>query len=96
MSDKPIRQFETRYFGRARYKRLQYAVSRGFPKSEDGSIEGAAKAVARGYVDKVQCIDRWNHDRVKWTVKAGQPVPGVRIRPVIVIRGDDERQGRAR
>lgn len=90
MSDKPIRQFETRYFGSTRYKRTRFIGSRGFPKTENGSIDGAAKAVAKGFVDKVQCIDRFS-DKVKWTVKALPRVPGVNIRPYEVIRGDDER-----
>lgn len=88
------RPYETRYWVDSRRRA---PISRGFPKAEDGSIEGAAKAVARGYANKVQCIDRIEHPgRVLWTVKAGPRVPGVHIRPVEVIRGDDEKPSRRR
>lgn len=81
---------ETRYFGNASYRNPRLAVSKGFPKSEDGSIEGAARAVARGYARKVQCIDRIEHPgKVLWTVKALPRIPGVSIVPYEVIRGDD-------
>lgn len=98
MSEKkqPVRQFETRYFGDGRYKKAKFIGSRGFPKSEEGSIDGASKAVAKGYVAKVQCIDRFNGDKVLWTVIGKPKVPGVKIRPYDVIRGDDERPRRNR
>lgn len=83
-SKKPIRPYETRYFIDSRKTK---PVTRGFPKRQDGSIEGAAKAVAKGFANKVQCVDR-NADRVIWTVKRGPKVPGVQIRPVLVERGD--------
>lgn len=89
-----VRPFETRYFGDGRYKKDKYIGSRGFPKSESGSIDGAAKAVAKGYVRKVQCVDRHHGDKVLWTVVARPKVPGVKIVPYDVIRGDDERPSR--
>lgn len=89
------RPFETRYFGNANMRNPKLALSRGFPKAEAGSIEGAAKAVAKGFVNKVQCIDREN-ERVVWTVKRGERVRGVNIRPVEVYRGDPDERGRRR
>jgi hypothetical protein len=83
---------ETRYFSDARYKKTKLAMSRGFPKSEEGSIKGASNAVARGFAEKVQCIDRTHegHERVLWTVKPGERIPGLRIRPVQVFKGDPD------
>lgn len=78
------RPYSTLYFSAVNSAKPQ---SRGHPKHEDGSIEGAAKAVARGYVRKVQCIDR-EKDRVLWTVKAGERVRGIHIIPVLVERGE--------
>lgn len=89
------RPYETRYFGSISMRDPSKAVSRGFPKAEEGSIEGAAKAVAKGWVRKVQCIER-STERVLWTVKAGPRVRGVNIIPTVVTRGDDAGPGRAR
>lgn len=80
------RPFETRYWCDMR---LTKPVTRGFPKAEIGSIEGASKAVAKGYVNKVQCIDR-EQEKVVWTVKRGEKVRGVNIRPVLVFKGDPD------
>jgi len=84
------RPYETRYWVDSR--RTQ-PITRGFPKAEAGSIDGAARAVARGFCNKVQCIER-ETAKVLWTVKRGPRVPGVHIRPVEVIRGDDEKPSR--
>lgn len=83
---KPIRPYETRYWVDARLKR---PISRGFPKAEVGSIEGASKAIARGFASKVDCIDR-STGEVQWMVKAGQRVRGVSIVPVEVFRRDPD------
>jgi hypothetical protein len=79
-----VRPYETRYWVDGRRKS---PISRGFPKAQEGSIEGAARAVASGFASKVQCITRPG-GRVLWTVKAGPRVPGVRVVPVHVERGD--------
>jgi hypothetical protein len=82
------RPFETRYWVDLRKTK---PVTRGFPKAEVGSIKGASRAVAMGYVNKVQCIDR-ERDHVVWTVKRGDKVRGVNIRPVLVFRGDPDQK----
>lgn len=89
--DKIPRPYETRYWIDARKTK---PVTKGFPKHEDGSIEGAGRAVARGFASKVQCIER-ETGRVLWTVKRAPRVPGVHIRGLEVHRGDpDERPSR--
>lgn len=79
-------KYRTEYWHDNRHKR---AFTKGFPWSQDGGIDGAAKAVSKGLVSKVQFVRRDN-DRVEWTVKAGPKVPGVRIIPTVVIKGDDK------
>lgn len=80
------RPYETRYWVD---RRLNKPISHGFPKSEQGGIEGAAKAVAKGLASKVQRIRR-SDEHVEWTVLRGEKVRGVNIYPTIVIRGDGE------
>ena len=79
-----LRPYETRYWIDSR---IGKPITRGFPKAEAGSIEGAMRMIARGFASKVQCINRVT-GRVLWTVKRGPKVPGVSIRPVLVERGD--------
>lgn len=83
------RPFETRYFSNLNMTNVKRAMSRGFPKAEEGSIKGAAKVVAQGFANKVQCIDRANNE-VVWTVKALPKVRGVNIRPTAVFKGDPD------
>jgi len=85
-----VREHETRYWFDRRFKN---AITHGFPKSETGSIEGAAKACAKGIVSKVQRIHR-ESGKVEWTVLRGDKVPGVNVFPTIVIKGDDEKPTR--
>lgn len=93
---KKPRPFETRYYGNVLHVNPRYAISRGFPKGEEGSIKGAAKAVAQGYVHKVQCIDRTTNEPI-WTVLRGNKVRGVNIYPVLVFKHDvDEKKPNGR
>lgn len=78
------REYETRYWID---RRLNKPITRGFPKSEEGGIEGAAKAVAKGLASKVQRIHRPT-GYVEWTVLRGPKVRGVAVYPTEVIRGD--------
>jgi hypothetical protein len=45
--------------------------------------------VAQGFANKVQCIDRLTGN-VVWTVKRGEKVRGVNIRPTSVFKGDPD------
>jgi hypothetical protein len=81
-----FRPFETRYWVDNRRSK---PVTRGFPKAEAGSVSGAAKAAMRGFVSKVQCIDR-NTGSALWTVVRGAKLPGRPIYNVEVLRGDGE------
>lgn len=77
---------ETRYFEAVNSAK---PFSRGFPKGDQGNVEGAAKAVARGYVRKAQGIDRTGeHEKVLWTVVAMPRIPGVAMVPFQVFKGD--------
>lgn len=80
------RPYETRYWIDQREKA---PLARGFPKAEAGSIQGAAKVVAQGFASKVQCIDR-STGEVVWTVKRGDKVRKVNIRPTMVFKGDPD------
>lgn len=85
------RPYETRYWIDARHTN---PITKGFPKAEEGSIQGAGRVVARGLATKVQCIDRETGE-VLWTVKRTPRVRGVNIRGLEVFRGDpDDRGGR--
>lgn len=86
------RPYETRYWIDQRQKA---PLARGFPKAEEGSIKGAAKVVAQGFASKVQCIDR-NNGEVVWTVKRGEKVRGVNIRPTAVFKGDPDNKVKRR
>lgn len=80
------RTHETRYWIDQRFSK---PITSGFPKAEEGSIKGASNAVAKGYAHKVQRVERATQ-KVEWTVKRGDKVPGVNIRPVLVFRGDPD------
>jgi hypothetical protein len=79
------REFVTEYwYG---YPHEKKPTTRGYPKAEEGSIEGAAKAVAKGWVAKVRRVHR-DTGRVEWTVTRGEKVRGVNIWPIDVVKGD--------
>jgi hypothetical protein len=82
------REYETRYWVD---RRLNKPISHGFPTSEEGGINGAAKAVGKGLASKVQRIHR-DSGKVEWTIIRLPKVPGVNIYPYDVIRGDDEKK----
>lgn len=78
------RPFETRYWVD---RRLTKPITSGYPKQEQGSIDGAMKAAGKGLVSKVQCIDRTSGD-VVWTVVRGNKVPGRNVYSVNAHKGD--------
>lgn len=80
------RRYATRYWFDARFREPARGSS-GFPRSEDGSIEGAGRVIMKGYCAKVQCYDRVL-GRVLWTLKRGPKVPGTRLFSVLPFRGD--------
>jgi hypothetical protein len=79
-----MRPYETRYWCD---RRLSKPITRGFPKAEIGSIDGAMKAAGKGLVSKVQCIDRVS-ELVIWTVLRGRKVPGRNLYSVEAHSGD--------
>lgn len=80
------RRYETRYWIDSRVTR---PITSGFPKIEDGSIEGAGRVILRGLASKISCIDRVT-GQVLWTVKRGTKVPGTRIYNVIAVKGNSQ------
>lgn len=86
-----LRQYQTRYWlDEARREPTRYA--RGFPKTEDGSLEGVGRLVMKGWIAKGQCFD-WRTGRVLWTVKRGPKVPGTNLYSVLPYRGDPDERG---
>jgi hypothetical protein len=89
------RRFATMYWFDGR-QREPSPWSRGYPRAEEGSIEGAGRVVLKGYAAKVQCFDRVK-GRVVWTVKRGARVPGTHLYEVIASQGDpDTKPARAK
>lgn len=78
------RPFQTRYWYGNRL--LKKPTTSGFPKREEGSIDGAMKAAGKGWVSKVECIDR-NTGEVLWTVVRGNKVPGRNVYSVAAHKG---------
>jgi hypothetical protein len=78
--------FETRYWVD---RRKSKPITKGFPWSETGNIEGAVKACGKGLASKVQSINRQTGE-VRWTAIRGRKIPGVNIYPVDVVKGDKE------
>jgi hypothetical protein len=90
----------TKYPDKGKFKTLYWHDNRnkrpwtsGFPWSEEGGIDGAAKAVAKGLASKVQRVHR-ESNKVEWTIKALPKVKGVKIIPYEVISGDDVKPSR--
>jgi hypothetical protein len=61
--------------------------SKGFPRSEDGSIQGAGREVMTGRALQVQGYNRVK-GRTEWTVKRGPRIEGTHLYQPIIIRGD--------
>lgn len=62
--------------------------TRGFPGSEDTSVEAAGRRIMRGLVAKIQCTDR-TQDRVVWTLVRGPRVLGTPLYSVLAYRGHE-------
>jgi len=80
------RRYATRYWFDARMKEPS-RFARGYPKAEDGSIEGAGRVIMKGYCAKVQCYDRVE-GRVLWTLRRGPKLAGTRLFTVTFHRGE--------
>lgn len=95
MTDKPlvladgregVRRYRTDYFGRLNASKPSMHNHPGFPKGEDGSIDGVMKAVAKGYIAKGACYDRVE-GKYLWTVRRGPKVPGTRLYTPLIEKG---------
>lgn len=82
-----LRRYQTRYWLDAR-KAEPLRSSKGFPKTEDGSLEGVGRLALKGWIAKAQCFD-WHTGTVLWTVRRGAKVPGTNVYQVHVNKGDD-------
>lgn len=58
----------------------------GFPKTQKGSVDRAAKAVMNGYAARIACYDRVE-GKYLWNVERGEKVPGTPIYKPIVSKG---------
>jgi hypothetical protein len=83
-----LRRFATLYFFDGRIKTPD-RWSRGYPRIEDSSIDGAGRMVMRGLAFKVQCLDRVR-GKVLWTVKRGERVPGTHLFQAVPFKGDPD------
>lgn len=80
------RQYRTDYwYGNRNHKPSPFG--KGFPKSENGSIEGVAKQVMKGRITKGGCYDRVKGEYL-WTVERGQRIPGTNVFQPIVTKGE--------
>lgn len=83
-----VRRYATRYWVDQRRKQpIRYA--QGFPKTEDGSMEGAGRLILKGWISKAQCYDRVL-GKVLWTLKRGPKLPGTNIHTVLPFKGDPD------
>jgi hypothetical protein len=81
-----LRQHRTDYWYHNRlHKPSPYG--RGFPKSEDGSIEGVAKLVMKGWITKGACFDRVK-GKYLWTVERGPRIEGTPLYQPIISKGE--------
>lgn len=83
-----VRHFRTDYwYGNRNSRPSQFG--RGFPKAEEGSIEGVAKLVMKGWITKGACYDRVKGVYV-WSVERGERVAGTKVYQPIVTKGAPE------
>lgn len=82
-----LRRYQTRYWLDGR-KTEPLRGSKGFPKTEDGSLEGVGRLALKGWIAKAQCFD-WLTGKVLWTVRRGAKVDGTNVYTVHVTKGDD-------
>lgn len=86
-----VRQYQTRYWlDEARREPSRYA--RGFPKTEDGSLEGVGRLAMKGWIAKAQCFD-WKSGTVLWTIKRGPKVRDTNLYTVHAFKGDPDESG---
>jgi hypothetical protein len=83
-----LRRFQTRYWLDAR-KAEPLRNHKGFPKTEDGSLEGVGRLALKGWIAKAQCFD-WVEGKVLWTVKRGAKVAGANLYSVHTFKGDPD------
>lgn len=83
-----VRRYRTDYwYDRRRIRPSTY--SRGFPKLQDGSIEGAGRIIHKGWCSQIACFDRVT-GRYVWTVTRGEKVPGTQVYNALFKRGGPE------
>lgn len=81
------RRYRTDYWTDGRTKGPSKHAAPGFPKTEDGSINGVAKLAMRGVIAKGACYDRLT-GRYIWTVQRGDKVPGTRLYTPVITKGE--------
>jgi hypothetical protein len=87
-----VRRFRTDYWYDRRLK-TPFPYLRGFPKSEDGSIEGAGRIIMKGHCAQIACFDRVK-GAYRWTLERGAKVPGTNLYQVVAYAGGPRRLGR--
>jgi hypothetical protein len=83
------RRFRTDYWMDGRTKKPSAHARSGFPRTEDGSIEGAGKIIMKGWCSKIGCYDRKRGVYV-WTLVRGDKVPGTHLYSFTILKGDAE------
>lgn len=70
-------------------RKVVKTASKGFPRSEEGSIQGAGREVMTGRALRVQGFNRVK-GRVEWTVHRGERIPGTNLyAPIVKPRDGD-------
>jgi hypothetical protein len=82
-----VRRHRTDYWYDRRFKEPSLYMRPGFPKTQEGSIEGVAKLVMKGWITKGACYDRVTGEYL-WTVERGQKVPGTPLYAVVIWKGE--------
>lgn len=88
--DQIYRRYKLEYWFDLRRKEPT-PYTRGFPGSEDTSVEAAGRRIMRGMVAKIRCTDR-TLDRVVWTLVRGPRVLGTPLFTVIPYRGTEPQE----
>jgi hypothetical protein len=83
-----VRRFRTDVWMdfRTRDPALRHIAGPGFPHTENGSVDRAAKAIMKGYAARIACYDRVE-GKYLWCVERGEKVPGTPIYSPVVYKG---------
>lgn len=82
-----VRRYRTDYWFDRRNKNPSPHARSGFPRTEDGSIEGAGKIIMKGWCAKIACYDR-KAGRYVWTLIRGDKVPGTHLYAFTIHHGE--------